>query len=57
MIKSSVTKVRISTRKKARSLFDKSTREGREAYKEYLRGLITTEWRTKNGREQDGTGS
>ena len=53
MIKSSATKVRIATRKMARSLFDRSTREGREAYKEYLRGLITTEteWRVKNGRK------
>lgn len=48
MIKSNATKVRIATRKKARSLFDRSTREGREAYKDYLRGLITTEWRTRN---------
>ncbi len=41
MIKSPATKIRIASRKDARKLFDRSTREGKEAYREYLRGLLT----------------
>ena len=40
MIKSSATKIRIANRKEARRLFNRSTSEGREAYREYLRGLV-----------------
>lgn len=41
MIKSPATKIRIASRKDARRLFDRSTREGKEAYREFLRGLLT----------------
>lgn len=40
MIKSIATKIRIANRKEARRLFNRSTSEGREAYREYLRGLV-----------------
>ena len=40
MIKSIATKIRIANRKEARCLFNRCTSEGREAYKEYLRGLV-----------------
>ena len=40
MIKSQATKIRIANRKEARRLFNRSTSEGREAYREYLRGLV-----------------
>jgi len=40
MIKSTATKVRIECRKKAKEHFDRSTSEGRYAFKEYLRGLL-----------------
>ena len=40
MIKSIATKIRIANRKEARRLFNRSTSKGREAYREYLRGLV-----------------
>jgi hypothetical protein len=40
MIKSIATKIRIANRKEARRLFNRSTSEGRDAYREYLRGLV-----------------
>lgn len=40
MIKSIATKIRIANRKEARRLFNRSTSEGREAYREYLRGIV-----------------
>lgn len=41
MKKSIATRIRIASRKDARRLFDRSTRKGKEAYREYLRGLLT----------------
>ena len=40
MIKSQATKIRIANRKEARRLFNRSTSDGREAYRESLRGLL-----------------
>ena len=40
MIKSMATKIRIANKKEAAYRFDRSTSEGREGYKEFLRGLL-----------------
>lgn len=40
MIKSVATKVRIENRREAKKIFNRSTRKGREAYREFLRGII-----------------